>query len=190
MLHVMTSTRQWLAAGLALAAVLGTDGARAASHPVAIEVVKPGREGLELTARLTEASGVITQDIAWTIRTAAGETVYGGEAGSVDISLAPGDYVVEAAFGAAAETRSVSLPPGARLMVSFILEAEGFASTRRSMLRIFPPRVLCSASSRWAAAGWWRLATPLAPSSACPKGTTASRAGRRPEMPQPSPTSR
>jgi hypothetical protein len=158
MLHVMTSTRQWLAAGLALAAVLGTDGARAASHPVAIEVVKPGREGLELTARLTEASGVITQDIAWTIRTAAGETVYGGEAGSVDISLAPGDYVVEAAFGAAAETRSVSLPPGARLMVSFILEAGGLRIDSQIDAADFPAarpllRVFALGSGRLVASG-------------------------------------
>lgn len=58
------STRHWLAAGLALAAVLWTEDARAASHPVAIEVVKPGREGLELTARLSADDGVITSGIS------------------------------------------------------------------------------------------------------------------------------
>jgi hypothetical protein len=99
----------------------------AAAHPVAIEIVKPGREGLELTARLTEDGNVISRNIAWTIRTAAGEPVFEGEAGSVDISLSPGDYVVEVAYGAAVETRMVSLPEGARLMVSFIMKAGGLS---------------------------------------------------------------
>jgi hypothetical protein len=65
--------RARLAAGLALAALLWAGAAMAAAHPVAIEVVKPGREGLELTARLTEDGDVISRDIAWTIRTAEGE---------------------------------------------------------------------------------------------------------------------
>jgi hypothetical protein len=110
----------------------------AAAHPVAIEVVKPGREGLELTARLTEDGDVISRDIAWTIHTAAGEPVFTGETGSVDISLSPGDYVVEAAYGAAVETRAVSLPEGARLMVSFIMKAGGLSIDSRLGETDFP----------------------------------------------------
>ncbi len=131
-------TRAWLAAGLALAAILWAGTALAAAHPVAIEVVKPGREGLELTARLTEDGGIISRDIAWTIRTAAGEPVFTGETGSVDISLSPGDYVVEAAYGAAVETRAVSLPEGARLMVSFIMKAGGLSIDSRLGETDFP----------------------------------------------------
>jgi hypothetical protein len=54
-----------------------------------------------------------------------------GETGSVDISLSPGDYVVAAAYGAAVETRAVSLPEGARLMVSFIMKAGGLSIDSR-----------------------------------------------------------
>ena len=123
-------TRAWLfrrwAAGLALAAVLLVLGPlMAAAQPVAVEVVKPGREGLELTARLTEDSGLITRDIAWTIRAADGEILFASEAGSVDISLPPGDYTVEAAYGAAIEVHTVSVPERVRLMVSLILKAGG-----------------------------------------------------------------
>ena len=123
-------TRAWLfrrwAAGLALAAVLLVLGPlMAAAQPVAVEVVKPGREGLELTARLTEDGGLITRDIAWTIRAADGEILFASEAGSVDISLPPGDYTVEAAYGAAIEVHTVSVPERVRLMVSLILKAGG-----------------------------------------------------------------
>lgn len=125
-------TRAWLnrrrAAGLALAALLCWPGAAlaaAGAHPVAIEVVAPGREGLELTARLTEDGGVITRNIAWTIRTAAGQTVLESEAGSADVSLAPGDYLVDAVYGGVSLSRRVSLPPGTRLMVGFVLKAGG-----------------------------------------------------------------
>ena len=59
------------------------------AHPVAIEVVKPGREGLELTARLTEDGGVIERNINWTVRTIDGRQVYASQSGSVDISVPP-----------------------------------------------------------------------------------------------------
>jgi hypothetical protein len=150
-------TRRWLAAGLALAAVLWTDAACAASYPVAIEVVKPGREGLELTARLSADGGVITRGIAWRIRAADGATVHEIQAGSADVSLAPGDYVIEAAYGAAVETRSVSIPTGVRLMVSFILEAGGLRVDAKLAEADFPAvrphlRVFALASDRLVAA--------------------------------------
>jgi len=111
---------------LALAAILLVFGpVMATAQPVAVEVVKPGREGLELTARLTEDGGLITRDIAWTIRAADGEILFASETGSVDISLPPGDYTVEAAYGAAIEAHAVSVPERVRLMVSFILKAGG-----------------------------------------------------------------
>lgn len=111
---------------LALAAILLVFGpVMATAQPVAVEVVKPGREGLELTARLTEDGGLITRDIAWTIRAADGEILFASETGSVDISLPPGDYTVEAAYGAAIEAHTVSVPERVRLMVSFILKAGG-----------------------------------------------------------------
>lgn len=111
---------------LALSAILLVFGpVMATAQPVAVEVVKPGREGLELTARLTEDGGLITRDIAWTIRAADGDILFASETGSVDISLPPGDYTVEAAYGAAIEAHTVSVPERVRLMVSFILKAGG-----------------------------------------------------------------
>ena len=119
-------TRAVLLLGALLCAA--ADEARAAAaHPVAIEVVQPGREGLELTARLAEDGGVITRNITWTIRHANGEPVFESEAGSVDISLAPGDYMIDAEYGAAQVSRSVSIPPRTRLMVSFVLDAGGLS---------------------------------------------------------------
>jgi len=151
------STRARMVLGLALAAALWAGAAAAAAHPVAIEVVKPGREGLELTARLTEDGDILSRDIAWTVRTAEGETVHESGAGSVDISLSPGDYVVEAAYGAAIEQRSVSLPEGTRLMVSFIMEAGGLSIDSKLGEAEFPAgrphvRVFALATDRLVAA--------------------------------------
>ena len=151
------STRHLLAMLLALAAMLWADDAAALSHPVAIEVVKPGREGLELTARLNEDGAVITSGLSWRISTAAGAPVHESEAGSVDLSLAPGDYVVEAAYGAAVETRSVSIPEGARLVVSFILKAGGLRIDAKLAQSDFPAarpqlRVFALATGRRVAA--------------------------------------
>jgi hypothetical protein len=147
-----------LGLGLALAAALWAGAAAAASHPVAVEVVKPGREGLELTARLSADGGVIAQGMSWLIRTPGGALVHESEAGSLDISLSPGDYVVEAVYGAASETRSVSIPPGARLLVSFILEAGGLRIDAKLAEGDFPAalpqiRVFALAGDRLVAAG-------------------------------------
>ena len=135
-------------AGAALALMLAGAGLPALAseppHPVAIEIVKPGREGLELTARLTPESGVIGRNISWTVRRADGSTVYASEAGSVDISLPPGDYLVDAAYGAASLSHSVSLPPGSRIVASFVLNAGGLSVDARladSTLPAARPRV-------------------------------------------------
>lgn len=129
-------------AGLLLGALICAADAQARDagpHPVAIEVVQPGREGLELTARLSDDGEVITRGIAWSIRRAGGEQVFTSEAGSVDLSLAPGDYTVDVEYGAAAVSHNVSLPPGARLMVGFVLDAGGLRIASRMAAGDFPP---------------------------------------------------
>ena len=122
-------------AGAALALLLlGVSLPAAASNtpqPIAVEVVQPGREGLELTARLTPESGVISRNISWTVRRADGGTVYASEAGAVDLSLPPGDYLVDAAYGAASLSYSVSLPPRSRIVASFVLNAGGLSVDAR-----------------------------------------------------------
>lgn len=144
-------TRAWPnrrgALGLALTALLCAFSpglAGAGGFPVALEVVRPGREGLELTARLAEDGGLVTRNITWTIRHATGEPLFESEAGSVDISLAPGDYIINAEYGAAQVSRSVSIPPRSRLVVSFVLEAGGLSIHSRMGKTDFPalrPRV-------------------------------------------------
>jgi hypothetical protein len=127
------------AIALALLCAAGPFGAAAEAHPVALEMVKPGREGLELTARLTEDSPIIEGRISWTVRSATGKTVYDSESGSVDISVPPGDYVVDAAYGAASVSSTVSLPRGSRLMVSFVLNAGGLSVESKMDSDALPP---------------------------------------------------
>ena len=54
-------------------------------HDLAIEIVAPGREGLELSARLTDDGGLIELPMHWTIRNMNGETVYSGSTPGADI---------------------------------------------------------------------------------------------------------
>ena len=108
-------------------------------RPVAIEIVQPGREGLELTARLSQDGGIIERNISWNVRTADGKPVYSSEAGSVDISVPPGDYQIDAAYGASSLSERVSLPPGSRLLVSFVLNAGGLRVTPSLAAADFPP---------------------------------------------------
>lgn len=95
----------------------------AAEAGLAIELVKPGREGLELSARLTAEGGAVQRNIGWNIRDPHGVTVYAAETGMADVSLPPGDYVVDARYGATVVNQTVSLIPGTRLKVSFVLDA-------------------------------------------------------------------
>jgi hypothetical protein len=148
-LHDLTTRALRLCrAGAALAILLvgGSLPAVAAEspHPIAIEIVKPGREGLELTARLAPESGVIGRNISWTVRRADGSTVYAAEAGSVDLSLPPGEYLVDAVYGAASLSHSLSLPPGSRIVASFVLNAGGLSVDARladSTLPAAKPRI-------------------------------------------------
>ena len=96
-----------------------------AAHGLAIELVKAGREGLELSARLTPDGGPLQQNVSWNIRNPDGVTVYAGTTGKADVSIPPGDYVVDATYGATVLEELVSLPATTRLKISFLLEAGG-----------------------------------------------------------------
>ncbi len=110
------------------ASVLGAEAN--ASHDVAIEVVAPGREGLELSARLTDDGGLIERPISWTIRDMDGHVVFSGESPTADLSAPPGDYAVEIRYGAVRLSSTVTLLETSRVMVSYVLNAGG--------LRILP----------------------------------------------------
>lgn len=133
--------RKGTTTAIAIALLCGVSAfdAAAEAHPVAIEMVRPGREGLELTARLTEDGPILERSISWTIRNGAGQKVYSSEAGSVDISVAPGDYVVDAVYGAARVSQAVSLPAGSRLVASFVLNAGGLTVSSKMDSEALPP---------------------------------------------------
>ena len=95
------------------------------AHGIALQLVQPGREGLELSARLTPDGGPLQQNLSWNIRDTAGATVYSGDNGTADVSLAPGDYVVNASYGATQIEKLVSLPAATRLKINFVLDAGG-----------------------------------------------------------------
>ncbi|MDP1699695.1 MAG: hypothetical protein Q8L53_01880 [Aestuariivirga sp.] len=95
------------------------------AHDIAIEIVKPGNEGLELSARLSESGGLIERDISWTLRDAQGGIVYDRTTELAHVALPPGDYSVEARYGSASFSQSLTLLEANRLMVSFVLEVGG-----------------------------------------------------------------
>jgi len=97
---------------------------------IRIELTKPGSEGLFFNARLSEDGGLITMPITWRIKALGGETVYSREAQFADLPAEPGDYLVEASYGAVKVERQLTLLEGQRLGVTFVLNVGG--------LRILP----------------------------------------------------
>ncbi len=121
-----------LATPLSLAASSGNQAAleapapqNKAAHEIAIEIVKPGSEGLELTARLSETGGLIERDIVWKVRDAQGQTVFDGASSIAAVPVPPGDYTIEASYGSARFTQNLTLLQANRLMVSFVLDVGG-----------------------------------------------------------------
>ena len=95
------------------------------AHEIAIEIVKPGSEGLELTARLSDTGGLIERDIAWKLRDAQGSVVYEGTSSLANLAVQPGDYNVEATYGSAHFSQDLTVLPANHLMVSFVLNVGG-----------------------------------------------------------------
>lgn len=100
------------------------------AHEVAIATVASGQEGLQLIAKLNETGGAIERPVSWTITSSTGETVYAAEVPTIDMFLAPGDYMIRIAYGAAKFQRGLTILPGNHLTVSFVLNVGG--------LRILP----------------------------------------------------
>ena len=109
------------------------------AHEVAIEIVKPGNEGLELTARLSETGGLIERDISWTLRDAQGAVVYDDNSALANISVPPGDYSVEANYGSAHFAQTLTLLEANRLIVSFVLDVGGIRVLPRVQGLGLPP---------------------------------------------------
>jgi hypothetical protein len=94
-------------------------------HDVAISVVEPGQESLSLTARLTPDSTTMARDVTWQVRSDAGELMFNQTNFEVSAPLAPGQYIVEAQYGAVSLRETVRLTPGNAVAVNFVLNAGG-----------------------------------------------------------------
>ncbi|MGE0006683.1 MAG: hypothetical protein AB7S92_13945 [Parvibaculaceae bacterium] len=92
---------------------------------VRIELTRPGNEGLTFNARLSRDGGLVTRPISWQVRTFGGETLLSRDADEASLMAEPGDYVVEAGYGAVKVERRLTLLAGERLAVTFVLNAGG-----------------------------------------------------------------
>src|SRR5262245_39654879 len=67
---------------------------------VRIELTRPGDEGLTFNARLSESGGIITRPISWQVRGFGGEPLLVRDVDEASLAAEPGDYMVEATYGA------------------------------------------------------------------------------------------
>jgi len=126
------------------------------AHEVRLEGVNPGGEALELSARMTEDGDLIQRPVAWILRDAAGEIVLRSTAPVAATLATPGDYEVEAIYGAVRLKRPVSLPPGQKLNVVFTLNVGGIRVLPRVAgigLPITPPSFTTIYAASGSAAG-------------------------------------
>ncbi len=96
-----------------------------AAHDIAITTVAEGQEALQLSARFTDNSTEIVQDVNWLIRNQNSEIVFKALIGQADATLPPGDYQVEASYGTVQISQGLTLLKGTQLDVSFVLNAGG-----------------------------------------------------------------
>ncbi len=95
------------------------------AHEVSISVVEPGKESISLVARLTTISTHIARDVAWQVRNEAGELLLNATSNELESPLAPGQYVVEAQYGAVAVRETLRVTAGNSIAVNFVLNAGG-----------------------------------------------------------------
>jgi hypothetical protein len=95
------------------------------AHDVAITQVANGEERLEFSARLSENGGAITRGIAWLLRDSSGAVIFNETTPVAGLAAPPGDYTIEATYGAAHLSQPLTLLQGNRLQVSFVLNLGG-----------------------------------------------------------------
>lgn len=91
-----------------------------APHEIAVSLVQPGEEGLQLSARLDEQSGMINRDIHWQVLSSDGQIMSDLNNPLASLSLTPGAYTVRATYGSANFETPVEIKPGNQLSISFI----------------------------------------------------------------------
>lgn len=94
-----------------------------ATQAMAIKVVRPGEEGISLTAHIAGLQSALATDVRWTLRNELGELVYDEIATEFSKTLPPGAYLIEVGYGTAALREKLALPEGNSLAVSFALNA-------------------------------------------------------------------
>lgn len=97
---------------------------------IRIEMTRPGSEGLSFNARLSENGGLINRPVSWRVKAYGGETLLTREADFAELPAEPGDYLVEASYGAVKVARKLTLLEGQRLGVTLVFNVGG--------LRILP----------------------------------------------------
>ncbi len=108
-----------------------------APHELRFELTRKGWEGVELAARLHELGGLIQRPIKWTIRRLlvaegqASELVLRQSASVINSGLEPGDYLIEVEYGFHKVSQSITIEPGHRIALTFILNVGGIRALSR-----------------------------------------------------------
>lgn len=94
-----------------------------ASGERAITTVASGHEGLELSALYSPNGVALVDNVSWKIVDQDQALIYEKTATVVTLPLAPGEYHVEAVFGSARLEEVVSVQPGTKIGMSFVMNA-------------------------------------------------------------------
>ncbi len=94
-----------------------------ASGEMAITTVPTGHEGLELSALYAQYGSVLVDNINWKISDQDQALVYDKTASIVTVPLKPGEYHVEASFGSAHLEEVITVQPGTKIGMSFVMNA-------------------------------------------------------------------
>jgi hypothetical protein len=101
-----------------------------ATGEMAITTVPAGHEGLELSALYTQNGSVLVDNIDWKISDQDQALIYDRTASVVTVPLKPGEYHVEASFGSAHLEEVITVHPGTKIGMSFVMNA--------GVLRVLP----------------------------------------------------
>jgi hypothetical protein len=100
------------------------------SGEMAITTVPSGREGLELSALYTQNGTVLVDNIDWKISDQDQALIFNKTTSVVTVPLKPGEYHVEAVFGSARLEEVITVQPGTKIGMTFVMNA--------GVLRVLP----------------------------------------------------
>ena len=94
-----------------------------ASGEMAITNVASGHEGLELSARYAQDGNNFVDNINWKITDQDQALIYDKTASLVTVPVPPGEYHIEAIFGSAHLEEVITVQPGTKIGMSFVMNA-------------------------------------------------------------------